>query len=770
MSLETVDLAKLPPISRRLTIQIVGLVLLALLLFSILVYRMQLRPMFDRMAALESGRTTEQVSDKVTALFSSVERVLMSAESLAEDGLLSIDDAKTFNRLMIPAIDSRGTISAIHLANDRGEELMLLRTEDGWRNRRTQADRQPGRQQWLIWKDSRTLLREEWQEKSYDNRQRPWYKEAMAGAAGEIRWTDPYVFLTTGDPGITVSTRWQDKAGTQWVIALDVMLFDLSRSTNQLFYGKKGRVAILMPDGRVLGVPKDSNIHADADIRAAVLKQPESIGLNNLAVVAARWRAENLRSMESFTFTGDDGNDWIAAVNVLQVRNQYFWIATLAPQQDFVPVAPNFLAIMAVIVVALIALATFMASRLAGQLGRPLFALARESERIGALQLDRPVTSIPAPVREIGVLVQAQEEMRLLLISATDDLAEANRTLEEKVDLRTAALASSEAELARQLAVAQAAEAEAQRLARSLRSSEAKLRRVLEDSPVGVAIVSEDGQNFLVNDRLAAMFGVSRSNLNVRRSSEFWADADERARFIQRLKQNGEVVDFEVEFKRDNGERVWAVLNSRYIEMEGGRYLLSWFYDITERRKAQAALADQFRFQQALVDTIPYPVFYKGADTRFLGFNRAYEETFAMHREERIGKRVLDLEYLPEADRLVYQAEDEAVIANASQIKRETVIPVKDGRAAETLYYVSGFRKADGSPGGLVGTFVDISEQKAAQRAMAAAKEAAEEATRMKSDFLANMSHEIRTPMNAIIGMSNLALQTRLDARQRNYI
>lgn len=131
---------------------------------------------------------------------------------------------------------------------------------------------------------------------------------------------------------------------------------------------------------------------------------------------------------------------------------------------------------------------------------------------------------------------------------------------------------------------------------------------------------------------------------------------------------------------------------------------------------AEQLHAEQLIFQQVLVDTIPYPVFYKGPDSRFMGFNKAYEQTFGVKSEDLVGKRVLDLTYLPESDRLAYQAEDEAMIEKAGTIQREMRIPFADGELHDTIYFVSGFRRPDGSPGGLVGTFIDVSSLKNAER------------------------------------------------------
>ena len=243
---------------------------------------------------------------------------------------------------------------------------------------------------------------------------------------------------------------------------------------------------------------------------------------------------------------------------------------------------------------------------------------------------------------------------------------------------------------------------------------------VFENIPLGLVLLG-DGRIQQLNAGFSAITGASPEVALNEGAGFLFSSATDREAFLQPAADEDQRV-LEGRLHRLDGSPFEGKLVRRRLRVQGFKAAAIWVLeDISQRKAMEAHLAAQASFQSALVDTIPYPVFYKGADSRFLGVNRAYERVFGVERNSLLGKRVLDLDYLPLEDRLTYQAEDEAIIATTGHAQREIVMPFADGQAHETLYFVSGFAGADGAPAGLVGTFVDVAEQKAAERAIAEA-------------------------------------------------
>ncbi len=115
---------------------------------------------------------------------------------------------------------------------------------------------------------------------TYDPRERPWYAGAMA-AGGTTAWTEPYVFFSSGEPGITVSTAVLPGAGNDpspdYVVGVDIGLSALSEFLRGLQLGDGGNAAILSAEGNLIALADPSMGDAAAgDTPPSLEALPES--------------------------------------------------------------------------------------------------------------------------------------------------------------------------------------------------------------------------------------------------------------------------------------------------------------------------------------------------------------------------------------------------------------------------------------------------------------------------------------------------------------
>ena len=277
----------------------------------------------------------------------------------------------------------------------------------------------------------------------------------------------------------------------------------------------------------------------------------------------------------------------------------------------------------------------------------------------------------------------------------------------------------------------------------------ASVDRLLSHTPLGLAIHDARFRYVRVNDALAEINGLPVRAHRGRTVRQVLGDAaadtlEPLLRQVHETRKSITVESLRVPLASGDprADRYFSVVYSPIVDARGRvTGTTASVVEVTARVRAEQALDHERELLQTIIDTIPAMISMFEPNTRVLRLNREFTRVTGWTAAEAQRMDFMAACYPDPALRATVRAHMESPDPGWLDVDMTT----KDGRVVPTSW--SNVRLSNGSR---VGIGLDITERKAHEAELVAARAAAERANRAKDEFLAMLGHELRNPLSAI--------------------
>ena len=331
------------------------------------------------------------------------------AARLAQNQVVASDDQARLEQLLFQQLQIAPQFAGVYFGGEDGNFVMVSRTPDeaGPFRSKIISIEDGERQVELIWRkdDFSVVAREMTPDDPYDPRERSWYRQAKADQ-GTV-WTDPYIFFSSRQPGITLAAPVlrpvngkRAAGGTHrsiWgVVGVDIEISRISDFLSRLKIGLNGKALIIHRNGDVIAHP-DLNLlritAEDGSLRFANISEFEDPIARAAFAPLARTGELQVGQVTPSQFTYQGGT-YVSTVMPPISENLPWTIGVYAPEGDFTAVIKANRAQNIWIAVAVAALTGLFGLALADYIYRPVRAFAVRNALISQGEVD---AGAPAP-------------------------------------------------------------------------------------------------------------------------------------------------------------------------------------------------------------------------------------------------------------------------------------------------------------------------------------------------------------------------------------